>query len=655
MTSRWRPLVFLTAVAASLARLTGAGASRLPQASPAPAATPEDLTKQLVVMIRGKLADVDVIGAGIIVGIDQDRIYIVTANHVVRQGPQTEMTGLKVLLKWLPGEWTDAKLLADFDADLDVAVISVPGARSLILNRRLLFDRLGSEPQRKDQVYTIGFPGGQQWFSRVTADIVSGSTSDLITFETTFLQPGSSGGALVNANWEIVALVKQDQPPNGVAVRIDRVIEKLTQWSYPNRLAKRSATSTDPSSGTRGESGGRGTPSGPVDPGRGALKDLSGIPLLNRAGWPMFGRDEFHSNANREETTLRPPLRPLRRTRVPELSSIDSLTAAEAWLFAGGAGQGRNLVAGINASTGRTQWTYALAGGGGSMNVAPTFADNRLYVGGQKDDNLYVVDYTTGKAFLRLPGVRDLYSRHPMYRGQTLFYATSEALVALDVPTNKTRWTYAVRASQTSPVACGTLLAVLEQAAARDSTIAKLHIVRDAGTGVRTFDVPTTPDAYPMCWQRLLQQNVRPQWTIAVSSGNVLSAFFVASDTPVWTTTLPGDIRSQPRYGFADGILLVTLWQAVGGHGFVYALDGDSGKVLWRFSTGGPGIRGPAIANGIAYVTGWQNSKVFALDLKTGKELWNIDLHAPPTGPPIVAFGYLFVPVGDAIYVFGGS
>lgn len=670
MSLRWRSLVFLPAVAASLPLLAGAAFSssqtpppRSQAAQPQPpAAPPEDLAKQLVVMIRGKLADVDVIGAGLIFGIDQDRIYVVTANHVVRQGPQTAVTGLQVLFKWLPGEWTDARLLSDFDADLDVAVIAVPGARSLILNRRLMFDRLGGEPQRKDQVFTVGYPGGQQWFSRVTADIVSGTTSDLVTFETTFLQPGSSGGALVNGNWEILGLVKQDQPPNGVAVRMDRVVEKLTQWGYVNRLTKRAATPTNPSGGTadppsglRGNSSGTsGAPGGTTDPGRGATRDPAPLALSNRFGWPMFGRDENHSNTNRDESTLRPPLRLLARLDAREMSSIQSLTAAEGWLFASGSGQtGRNTVSGINVVT-RARWTYALAGGA-AMNVAPAFTGKLVYVGGQRDDNLYGLEYTTGSVSVQLSGASSLYSRHPTYRNrdQTLFYTTPNALVALDVPTNKPRQTYPMRASQSSPFACGTGMMVLERTAARD--VATMHMIAANGSLARSYDVPTTSIAYPTCYERL-PQSVRPRWTIAVSSGAEVSAYDIVNDQPVWRTRLTGDATAssnESKFGFANGVLLAPFWTAQAGNGFVYALDSDSGRVLWRFSTGAPGIRGPAIANGVVYITGWQSRKVFALDLKDGRELWSAELHASPSGDPIVAYGYLFLPVGDVIYVFG--
>jgi plastocyanin len=248
-----RTLASVIAAACSLAVEPDARIRPL-QEEKTPAADVEDLAKQLVVMVRGKIDDTSVIGAGIIFGIGQDRIYVVTANHVVRQGPQNEITGLEVLFKWLPGEWIPARLLADASPELDLAVIAILNAGSVLPARSLPFDRLAADIKRTDQVFTIGYPAGQPWFSRVTPDTAATPTSDAVPFETTFLQQGHSGGALVNRDWEIVGLIKQDQPPVGVAVRMERVIEQLKRWGYVVSLTAHSAATTATKPSPSGES-----------------------------------------------------------------------------------------------------------------------------------------------------------------------------------------------------------------------------------------------------------------------------------------------------------------------------------------------------------------------------------------------------------------
>jgi outer membrane protein assembly factor BamB len=133
-----------------------------------------------------------------------------------------------------------------------------------------------------------------------------------------------------------------------------------------------------------------------------------------------------------------------------------------------------------------------------------------------------------------------------------------------------------------------------------------------------------------------------------------VSAYPIVGDTPVWTTRLPGDVTSQPQFAHADGLLIVRLWTTtLKGQGFLYTLDAETGRAVWRFPTGGEGARGPVVANGVVYVAGSANPKIFGLDLKSGSELWSAELHAAPTADPIVAYGFLFVPVGGTIYVFG--
>ena len=62
-----------------------------------------EIAKNLVVMIQGTLQEEPTFGAGIVVGEQNNRLYIVTANHVVRRGEE-EISDLKIEFYALPGE-----------------------------------------------------------------------------------------------------------------------------------------------------------------------------------------------------------------------------------------------------------------------------------------------------------------------------------------------------------------------------------------------------------------------------------------------------------------------------------------------------------------------------------------------------------------------
>ena len=58
------------------------------------------------------------------------------------------------------------------------------------------------------------------------------------------------------------------------------------------------------------------------------------------------------------------------------------------------------------------------------------------------------------------------------------------------------------------------------------------------------------------------------------------------------------------------------------GDGYFYALDKESGKVKWKFESGGIIHSSPALAFGNVYFGGW-DTYLHALNAVTGKEVWN--------------------------------
>lgn len=190
---------------------------------------------QLVVMIRGTLGDAgETLGAGIIVGRAQGRMYIATADHVVRGSADT-MKDLKVAFKWLPGETTAGEVTADHDRGLDLAVVIIRNPPDLPADQG--FAVVGAAPVRKDSVFTVGHPNGKPWFIGAAPDTVVETVGDAIQFQSGFVAPGNSGGALINAQSQLIGLVTQDDPPIARALRIQAALERIRQWRYPIGLS----------------------------------------------------------------------------------------------------------------------------------------------------------------------------------------------------------------------------------------------------------------------------------------------------------------------------------------------------------------------------------------------------------------------------------
>lgn len=198
-------------------------------------------TEQIVVMIRCTLDGEPSIGAGILVGTANDRLYIVTANHVVRRGA-TEATDIRVELRGLPGEPVAAGLTTRFDAKQDVAVLSIAGVRAKGIDvAQLPFDRLGdpSALARGDGVRALGYPQGRPWGMSVAASPLASVTDSLLVFETSQVVPGNSGGALLDARGQIVGLVLAVLPPEATARNITQVNTTVRDWGFPVALRGR--------------------------------------------------------------------------------------------------------------------------------------------------------------------------------------------------------------------------------------------------------------------------------------------------------------------------------------------------------------------------------------------------------------------------------
>jgi len=215
---------------------------------------PDERVQNLVVMLDGELGDSPTLGAGIIFGTGQDRLYIVTANHVVRRGAD-QAKEIKAQLKWLPGEPQPATLLTTSDPNLDLAVLVVTGLNKIgVTNGTVPFDLLGdaSSLKRGDTAHTLGYPSGRAWDMPVSEDKVATAAGGSIRFESAFLYPGNSGGALLNGKYELIGLVLKDDPPTGEAAAIDTIMDKLRSWGYPISLRLSSASAVVASASVNG-------------------------------------------------------------------------------------------------------------------------------------------------------------------------------------------------------------------------------------------------------------------------------------------------------------------------------------------------------------------------------------------------------------------
>jgi hypothetical protein len=168
-------------------------------------------------------------GTGIVVAATAERLYIVTAAHVVRaQGRSASDIELQF------GEGTPLvhAQLGQFDTDLDIAVLTVEQPRKAGVDiEHLPFDHLAAPgtSRRGDQVFMMG-RRGERLSVNVTPDRVSSVSDRTIAVETNFIVKGFSGGPLFSDRWQLLGMIVSDDPPEGAARPLSVILAKLKQW-----------------------------------------------------------------------------------------------------------------------------------------------------------------------------------------------------------------------------------------------------------------------------------------------------------------------------------------------------------------------------------------------------------------------------------------
>jgi hypothetical protein len=171
-------------------------------------------------------------GSGIIFAVAEDRVYIATANHVVRS-ENVGANEIEVSFNWLPGEPFKATLLAPHDPDaLDLAVIVVSDLSRTQADKQLLpFELLGKPAAltADSPLWAVGHPGGALW---QLSDQLHAEKPDGIRARFRDSVPnGYSGGPLLDRDGLIIGMGRTSTE----ATRMDRIVEQLTgsDWNFP--------------------------------------------------------------------------------------------------------------------------------------------------------------------------------------------------------------------------------------------------------------------------------------------------------------------------------------------------------------------------------------------------------------------------------------
>ena len=194
-----------------------------------------DAAKHGVVMVRTQLPGGSAIGAGLVVALTPKEVYVATANHLLRRGGVASSIQLQFYSR--PGEWFDARLLDLRDPELDLGAVVVPLPPTINATTLRTVAAAASQLRRGMDVYPLGFPRERPWNMPVAADKVASTNTSRVFFQSQYVQPGNSGGALLDSCGRTVGMVTATEPPEAEAVRIESVLDAVRMWKLPAPLS----------------------------------------------------------------------------------------------------------------------------------------------------------------------------------------------------------------------------------------------------------------------------------------------------------------------------------------------------------------------------------------------------------------------------------
>jgi len=118
-----------------------------------------------------------------------------------------------------------------------------------------------------------------------------------------------------------------------------------------------------------------------------------------------------------------------------------------------------------------------------------------------------------------------------------------------------------------------------------------------------------------------------------------LYCFDVFTGRVVWKYATGGWIESSPAV--ADGRVYVGSWD-----NRLYCLNASNGDLIWNYTTGDKVVSSPAVSEGRVYV-GSKDSFVYCLNASTGKLIWNYTTGLFVKSSPAVAYGSVYISSAD--------
>jgi hypothetical protein len=166
-------------------------------------------------------------GAGVIVGSDEQTIFIATAAHVVPTA-NVDVYFNAARHKKLSGRLYQVST----EIDLAVVVVDVPPGVIRDALQRVTY-RVGAP--RATAVWTIGHAGGL-WEASADVNKLQGQQLNTLTFSNNGVLQGASGGPLFDSDNRLLGIVSTVEGTKATAVKVQSLVDSLELWKVGANL-----------------------------------------------------------------------------------------------------------------------------------------------------------------------------------------------------------------------------------------------------------------------------------------------------------------------------------------------------------------------------------------------------------------------------------
>lgn len=275
----------------------------------------------------------------------------------------------------------------------------------------------------------------------------------------------------------------------------------------------------------------------------------------------------------------------------------------------------------LDSRSGEVKWQVEL----GEVFSSPAFADGIVYFGA--NDYLYALDGRTGEQRWRYQVIGVMTGSAPAVEDGTVYFGSGHYFYALDGQTGEEKWKF-----RTTFYGLSSSPAVLNGVVYFGGIDYTLYAL-DARTGSLKWQYETTS-------MITSSPAVSDDMVYFGSEGGYLYAVDRRTGELRWREMIQ---LSSTSPAVAEGVVYCVSY------GSMVALDGQTGATIWRVGEGAEGqlmpmtvLRSsPAFADGVVYIGSFDHT-FYALDAQTGDVVWKYKTGAAIDSSPFIADGIVY-------------